>query len=30
MQQGNFVIREDEKAEEAVEEIFGENEMSYT
>ena len=30
MQRGNFVIREDEKIEEAVEEIFDENEMSYT
>ena len=30
MQQGNFVIRQDEKVEEIVEEIFDENEMSYT
>lgn len=30
MQQGNFVIREEEKVEETVEEIFDENEMSYT
>ena len=30
MQQGNFVIREEEKEQETVEEVFDENEMSYT
>ena len=30
MQQGNFVIREEEEEQEVIEEMFDENEMSYT